>query len=104
VGSTTTAWEISGASAAVFLKTIEPYLALKRTQARVGIVWQERRASVHRDARGRILRTTPEAADFNNHAAALLRLLKEFPAGHPVGAIIDAYPEFGELLSLPLAS
>lgn len=65
-------WMVAARKALIFLKLIEPYLVVKREQARIAIEMQERMTSftgiyiVDRDSRGRVKRTQmlPEEVEY----------------------------------------
>src|SRR3982751_6376897 len=84
-------WQLTGNTAARFLKEIRPYLRMKGAQAEVAIAWQSEHLPPGRDNRGRMI-AHPRNAPSDIAAAALLKQLKY----RPIDAVMAAQADLTE--------
>ena len=70
-------WQLGGDKAAAFLVDVEPWLKLKRGQARFAIAWQRQRPPRVRNERGHIVYKQPPVLAFDQKVCVLIKTLKK---------------------------
>jgi hypothetical protein len=88
-------WQVGSAKAVAFLKEIEPYLVLKKDQARLAISWQEGRIPAYRDERGRIASHSKPVRDRD---LAVCKALKMMKAGSSIDSVVGLQGDLVELV------